>query len=250
MKLPHNIIDGNVEDVLACARLADRAYERTQLGTFTAGSDHGFISWDESVVVIAIAGSDDLADWISNGKCWGSPVQVGTQIGHHGIVEGAAAVARELIHQPPPTDRPWLIVGHSRGGGIAHWLPELYRCPQDTCVVTFGAPRCSRGIVRPSHVRRRSYVLPGDPVTLLPLWTRGWRDPGDRLYLFASGIDDEWPLELAYAAWRATQLAGVYAANRALGLAKAVDASAKWLSTRHMMRHYIDRLELLAGGAA
>lgn len=250
---------GRASQILDCARLASLAYEpRTvfpngHLKPFSVGSDHGFVAWNANAIVIAIAGSDDCGDWFSNLKTRSrSTVQFGTMIGHAGIFTAAATIAKSIKDIIPHEvcDRPMFITGHSRGGAIAHWLPEFIRYPAPISVLSFGAPRCVRGTVRPSLIERWSYVLPCDPVPLMPLWSRGWRDPGVRIFLHEDGADDEWPTEWFWHIVGAVKLGITYALRRPLGRLVACTAVGKAVKERHVMARYIERLDKLTGVAA
>lgn len=247
---------GRKSQVLDCAHLAALAYKpEGNVKPFTAGHDHGFVAWNANAVVISIAGSDDAWDWLSNlhlGSFAKLPMQFGTMHGHFGIVSGAAAVAQQVKSIVPEEvmDRPLFITGHSRGGAIAHWLPEFFRWPSNVQVVSFGAPRCVRGHVRPSRIERWSYVLPGDPVPLMPLWSRGWRDPGVRIFLHEDQADDEWPTEWLWHIGHAITLGVTYALRRPLGRLAAIRAVNRSISKWHLMPQHIKRLESLTGVAA
>lgn len=231
---------------LQCARASQIAYgplDRmtglTNLHPIVAGNDHGFVAWDERVVVVAIAGTDALDDWWFNGEA--VIRTIGLVNCHRGFWRGACGLAREIERINPPEDRPWVITGHSRGGAIAQLLPVALDLDHECHVVTFGTPRCTRGNDGFSHYVRSmtSYVLPSDPVTLIPLWSRGWRDPGQRQYLFPDSVDDEWPWEVAVAAWNAAQFCLRW---RTLGRSSAFG----WAKAKHLCDRYVQRLEALA----
>lgn len=256
MKLP-DPKSSRLEQTLDCARLAVLAYsdpeeEDLQRKSFVFGGDHGFVAWNDSAVCVVVSGSDDLSDWLpfGSGNLAAKVASLDGVKGHAGIITAAAGIARQLTALGLPADRTWYITGHSRGGAIAHWLPQLMtRIPEDTHVVSFGAPRSVIGDLT-VQVARWSYVLPSDPVPLLPIWSKGWRDPGFRLFLHADGIDDEFPTALWQYLKMIVTMVTIYLVNRMRGRLFALGAVGRWVVQRHVMLQYVEQLEKLFGPLA
>lgn len=229
MNLP-GITDPPLVQALACARLSALAYEPAPNLTglphatpFVSGNDRGFYAVNSECVLIAIAGTNDLSDWWFNSRV--------------DFIEAATRIAIVLGQHNLRQDVPWYFTGHSRGGAIAQHLPSALNLTCPAIVCTFGTPRSMRGQM--SYGVSYSYILPGDPVPLVPLWSRGWRDPGGRIYLHESGADDEWPWMIFIAMKHAVEFCVRW---RVTGAGSAF----AWAREKHAMGRYVSRLETLA----
>ncbi len=172
------------------------AYRPQRRQAFVADHDTGFVHKDEQrrELIVAIAGSNDPADWSprQSGNAHLSAVHVGDGLyAHAGFHQAAEAIAatimQDVYHWVLQSDTTLTFCGHSRGGAIAQILPIVMGVPpQRVRVVAFGAPRCLFEAPRTSLsalMLSREVILfehAADPVPLFPLKTlrRPWRRYG------------------------------------------------------------------------
>lgn len=195
-------------------------------------SDRGFVLRDEEAgaAVISIRGTDDLADWVGNAA------QNWKEIAGH-LSRSIDRIIEPLQLAILPRKLTLWFTGHSRGGAIAQHLSRLYKGSPCHCI-TFGTPRsCKENI----SVDGISYCLPWDPVPMLPVWSRGYRDPAIRQYVFADFVDDEDPISLWRSLWSACSVAAIYAWEWRHFRWGSGQVS-EWALKRHAMRHYVSAL--------
>jgi hypothetical protein len=146
-----------LESAWRLAVLAEIAYRDDPAGSLLPFADHyrrlevfrqagafGFVVGDEQNVVVALRGSDDALDWITNLKTaqirgFGGGV-------HRGFVEALTLIWPQVLAQVNgllDKGQTLWITGHSLGGAIATLLAAKFSAlgiePYITC--TYGAPR-------------------------------------------------------------------------------------------------------------
>lgn len=109
-----------------------------------ADRDEGYLLTSHNRLIIAIRGSDDVADWITtNLAIWQNWRRA--HIGFHEAAKNLwqrirpAVALYEQTHQRHP---PIVIVGHSRGGAIGlHLAKMLHNAGRRVELCSFGSPR-------------------------------------------------------------------------------------------------------------
>ncbi|EIK97141.1 lipase family protein [Pseudomonas sp. M47T1] len=107
-----------------------------------------FISHSDEVVLIAVRGSAQLADFIRDADATQVPFKGGGRVhdGFHGATQALEAFVTTYLDKFHTTQK-LLITGHSLGGAIALLLSEVLRRRQgfdyDIVLYTYGAPRAA-----------------------------------------------------------------------------------------------------------
>jgi hypothetical protein len=138
---------------------------------------------ETDVVTVAIAGSDDVYDWLQNFN------RTQKQLGKWKVSEGFLNAAKNVMaildeyraNKPQSYVKPLVFTGHSKGGAVAIVCGMLSVMRHNTVerVTTFAAPRITmQKINLPFGCDQ--VEAKGDPVTKLPTWTpwRRWRHNG------------------------------------------------------------------------
>jgi len=129
--------------------------------------------------VVAIAGSNDILDWIRNlifrkTKC---------KRYHAGFSAELDRIADQILEAVRKTGaKSVLVTGHSRGGGVAIQLVHKYRhyFPNDLELVVFAAPRAltKKAGWNISNCRFLNVIVGNDLVASLPLVAWGFKTYG------------------------------------------------------------------------
>lgn len=162
-----------------CQPLCREAYQPGNRDTFVSGSDSGFLVQEGKRLIVAIAGSNDVSDWMDreSGNIHFQPCgSMGDFKFHSGMAIAAQNVAQEIsgdifrfLHDHQ--DGIVIFTGHSRGGAIAQILPLLIGIdPSDYMIVTFGSPQVISGNLRQTAVHFQNW---SDIVHRLPVRIRG-----------------------------------------------------------------------------
>lgn len=130
------------------APLCMEAYQPGNRDTFCVGNDSGFIVRDGSQMTVAVAGTNDLQDWLdsSNGNLHIGTVRFVDGVDmHRGMHAAAMAIAKVIGDEVRAfASKPGaeiVFTGHSRGGAIAQILPLILNLPLHlVSVVTFASP--------------------------------------------------------------------------------------------------------------
>lgn len=137
-------------------RLAERAAKRVggRVEHFAVYDAHGVVAQLPTCTIIAIAGTDDKADWRTNLdvgpyclRDWAADHQEAVDMAwggiafHTGFLQVAGNVVKRLTEMYRRFTRPIWIAGHSLGGAVASILPYIWGRVADAKVFTFGAPR-------------------------------------------------------------------------------------------------------------
>lgn len=157
------------------------------------GNAQGFVLWDMREAVIAIAGTNELADMLQNLLARRSAVSDMALDSrgfwaHFGMLMHARDFASGLIDADllkVLRTRRVYITGHSLGGAVATLLPLVLPPLKPELICTFGAPRCLSHATAgryPHPVRR--FVGVGDIVPLVPFSNR-FAHVGDVRYITA-----------------------------------------------------------------
>lgn len=181
-----------LENALRLAALAEIAYKDDPATGLVHFADHyrriqpfaldgtfGFVASDERNLVIALRGTDQIIDWVTN-------LSVSHVRGYGGFVHGGFAATLDAVWPEILTrvesllDRGQTIwvTGHSLGGALATLvaarLAEAGMEPYITC--TFGAPRCFDPRAANEYLPRLyRFVNKGDLVpTTPPAFTLPW----------------------------------------------------------------------------
>ena len=112
------------------------------LKTFRHGSAQGFIAHKAPVLIVAIAGTNDLVDVGQDLDLQPTVLSNGRLNVHNGFSNHALEVRSALSKfdfSLWPTTEVWLV-GHSLGGAAATLLPLVLDLPGTVRVVTYGAP--------------------------------------------------------------------------------------------------------------
>lgn len=188
---------------------------------FQVGDDQGVVVWNDTDIVIGVAGSNDVYDMIKNFDC--RVRSYGAYTIHAGFFSGAQVVASALLNLDIPAfDDPaftWWGCGHSRGAAEITLLPLLIHKFSPTRIFTFASPRCLRSdsvalydypVFRIDHPYD---VVPDVPFSnSLGLFKRlgGWSHVGQSTYIWRNGaIDTEngyWMKRVAKHVWDAKSL--------------------------------------------
>ena len=163
---------------LALCRAVAGSYEVTP--SIAAGDVRLVITEQDGICIVAIPGTRATvaADWVRDLSAWPDTSRTHPNLGecHDGCLTGAEMVVQAAA--AAVADRPFAVVGHSLGGGIAVLLAAMMPRPP-VRLVTFGAMRAAIGyqvreILAP--VPGAHYRNGGDPVPDLPGWPyREWR---------------------------------------------------------------------------
>lgn len=180
---------GQSEDMLhnvsVCASMSLLAYDDNARGSlafnnggwqgmraFSNQEAKGFVAWSDTIAILAIRGSDEIADWMLNVKHSHASLR-GFGV-HSGFLSYAKKVAGAVSQISMP-NVPCVLTGHSLGGAAAVLLPLLgLRFSNGVrhvkWITTFGAPRClspesAARYLTPSVFR---FVRCADPVPDLP----------------------------------------------------------------------------------
>ncbi len=164
-----------------CQPLCLEAYQPGNRDTFVSGSDSGFLVADGNRLIVAIAGSNDVSDWIdrASGNLHFRTVEMPPSLKvHAGMAAAAKAIAAvvagdilRFLAEHQELDRCVIFTGHSRGGALAQILPLLLGMSQsDYLVVTFGSPKVISGDISQSAVHFQNW---SDLVHRLPVQIRG-----------------------------------------------------------------------------
>jgi hypothetical protein len=185
-----------VEAMLLSA--AREVRESQSFVAFEDGNVQGYVLADATRAVVAIAGSNEPADWIQNARI--SQVDRGDALPgkvHVGFLAHAKLAARLACQTGLLRDRYVLVTGHSLGGAAALLLPDLITDLEPGAivsgVVTLGAPRVGTGSLV-EHLATRQPTIQlwnvGDVVPHLPFHGSfyGYRHPsGTQRYLGSGG---------------------------------------------------------------
>jgi hypothetical protein len=133
---------------------------------------------DHDQVIVAIPGSDDLADWISNfdSRLEHVVIRRKNMVAHRGAVHNALAlypfVAGSVYPFVAKHEQDIIIAGHSAGGQIA----EILGAAMSATVYTFGAPRVfsQASAVDLVATKRYRFTNQRDPIPSLPLRKFRW----------------------------------------------------------------------------
>jgi hypothetical protein len=146
-------------------------------------------------LLIVIAGTDQLRDWIANG------LSIPGWYVHPGYSEIASALIDSVRAELKESGLKTLtILGHSKGGAVAAVLGDyLFDLPIN--IVSFGAPRIGSQSYANTyqHERYVRVVHPFDIVAHLPLGILGYRHCGKAVVW--DGTDYDWDI----AAWQAVK---------------------------------------------
>jgi len=137
------------------------------------GSSFGYVASNDSTVVIAFRGTNELIDWSTNLDL--RPVKVANGSAHHGFYAASSKLSEEIFaaadHQGVSSKKLW-ITGHSLGGAMAVLFASecVNRGIEPAGLVTFGQPMlCDGRLAR--HLNSRlagrylRFVHGGDAVT-------------------------------------------------------------------------------------
>lgn len=184
------------------ALLAAQAYDDPP--DFTAGSMHGIVRDVGNTRVVAVAGTDEVTDWLRHNlrvgfRRW----RLGLRC-HSGFADAAdMLIAGRIAHLRDSSLRV-VVTGHSLGGAVAQ-LMGLYLVA-DACV-TFGAPRLfdaesawtAEGVPGGHNLKR--YCHRNDPVPMIPPYHWGYRHVGKPRWWDGRGWQDRMsPLSTAWTA--------------------------------------------------
>ena len=161
------------------ASLLPFAEHYRRLEVFREAGAFGFVVADERNLVVALRGTDEAVDWITNLKTaqtrgFGGAV-------HRGFVDSVALIwpqVWEKVAQSRDNDQTIWITGHSLGGALATILAAKFATeglePYMTC--TFGAPRVFNPAAASAYLPRLyRFVNKGDLVpTVPPPFTLPW----------------------------------------------------------------------------
>lgn len=174
------VATSNLKSMFAlCQPLCREAYQPGNRDTFVSGSDSGFLVTEESRLIVAIAGSNDVDDWLNrkfgNLHAQTEEMSDGVKL-HAGIAAASKEIAEvigpeilEFLQRNP--ECPVIFTGHSRGGAISQVLPLILELDQSAyTVVTFGSPKVVIGKVVQRAVHFQNW---NDVVHRLPVHIRG-----------------------------------------------------------------------------
>lgn len=152
----------NADKLLRLSCLCKESYERkienpNQIQiVYKANSDIAYISFDENLnsLVVAVRGSDDRKDWLSNFMVRSVKTKFGRC--HRGFYGSANDLCSNMIDDLVEIEsfnyQNIIVTGHSRGGAIAYVLANLLADKGiNVCeCVTFGAPRAFKRSHKPA----------------------------------------------------------------------------------------------------
>lgn len=152
-----------------------------------------YVTQDFGLTVIAIAGSNDLIDWLQNfnvQNAWLLKIlaQREEPWQHFGFEQAASNLAEVFMGSLP--EQSVRIVGHSKGAATGVLLAEKLSVAYDIeQVITFGCPRYRKNERRTYEYPVTHYVNEQDIVTFLP--TEEWIRDGMDIKT-SSELDDYW----------------------------------------------------------
>lgn len=178
-----------IELALADAYRIQKAYLSP---TESYKNEQWFIEEVDGTIYIAVAGSNDLRDWIQNFTAWkpwiyqkrigGTPYK-----GTAGYVEAADNLFK--IFKYVKKGKKIVLSGHSKGGPVAAFLAlRLMEIGFDVELRTFAAPRCVTKPI-PELGFTNQYISLGDYVPQYPRSFRSWQHFGMERYIGKSPID-------------------------------------------------------------
>lgn len=181
-----------LENALRLASLAEIAYKDDpitglvpfadhyrRIQPFTMGGTFGFVASDEHNLVVALRGTDQVIDWVTNTSV--SHVKAYGGYAHRGFSDSLNEVWQEIkarVEALLDNGQTVWVTGHSLGGALATLtaarLAEAGIEPHITC--TFGAPRCFDPRAASGYLPRLyRFVNKGDLVpTVPPAFTLPW----------------------------------------------------------------------------
>ena len=163
---------------LADARRLQKAYDG--LGD-SYKNEQWFSEMVGDSIYIAIAGSNDMIDWIQNltaWRIWLSQKKIGNTEykGTAGYVEAANNLY--IVFRHLRKDRKIVLSGHSKGGPVAAFLAlMLMEQGYDVELRTFAAPKCVTKPI-PELGLVKQYIIAGDYVPDYPKSFRSWQHFG------------------------------------------------------------------------
>ena len=150
----------------------------------------GFVAYDDNRAILAIAGSNDLDDWLQNVSA--SKVAAAGGNVHGGLLQHAQNLADEIETHPDVQavceERDIYLCGHSAGGAVAILLPCLIDWVDPRRIYTYGAPRVlgRRTAGRYPHSGVVRFVSRRDIVPMLP-WAFRYSHVGEVRYVDSKG---------------------------------------------------------------
>lgn len=178
-----------IQLALADARRLDLAYRQP---SDSYKNEQWFVEMVGDTIYIAIAGSNDIPDWIQNFTAWrfwlhqkkiGNTGYKGTA----GYVNAADNLFKVFKHLR--RDKNIVISGHSKGGPVASFLALLLlEKGYDVELRTFAAPRCVTKPI-PELGFTNQYIMLGDYVPSYPQSFRSWQHFGIERYFGKSPVD-------------------------------------------------------------
>ncbi len=157
-----------------CQPLCREAYQPGNRDTFVSGSDSGFLLENGHCLIVAIAGSDDVTDWLNHkagNLHFAAQILENGCAAHAGMLAAARAIAEVILDDLQRflanPDTRCLFTGHSRGGAIAQILPFVLGIHKRCQVVTFGSPKVLVGHLSLDavHFQNWSDIVPRLPIT-------------------------------------------------------------------------------------
>jgi pimeloyl-ACP methyl ester carboxylesterase len=182
----------DLAEAIQCVELARLAYRPAQeaealaLGRFgyesfqslsgRGGRDYLLLVKDPAHWLVAVRGTDDYRDWLTNFEFVFSPSPFGRV--HRGYYRAASGFLSELLAAlPEHAEQPLLITGHSMGGAVAALLAlALERAGRPVAALyTFGQPQVGFSGLRTYHQResRIRYVRFVHGADAFAVWTLG-----------------------------------------------------------------------------
>jgi pimeloyl-ACP methyl ester carboxylesterase len=202
-----NTRDIDLDQAIQCVELAQLSYRDPAEASALALRRYGYLSFhamsrreqrdyllvveDDRHTLIAVRGTDDYRDWLTNLKIWRRDTPFGrVHRGYHDVASSFLSELGEVLSGRG--SRPILLTGHSMGGGVATLLAvELERSGATVSgLYTFGQPQLGFGGVR-AYYRAHSqfeYVRFVHGADAFAVWTIGGsRLPGTPCYFDLRG---------------------------------------------------------------